>query len=74
MIGVGSVTTLGILSIANDANRSSWLGLAIAFYAGGILIVAGTPIFIAGAIHDHYQRRISIVSPKNNQIGLAYNF
>jgi len=35
-------------------------------------VLVGTPLLIAGSIHDH--RKFSLIAPKKNEIGIAYNF
>ena len=46
------------------------------FIAGGVVVLLGGLIAIDGAIGDHKRNkhRISIITPKNNGLGIAYNF
>ena len=40
---------------------------------GGVLIAGGIVLLIADAAH-HRNNRLSLIIPKNNEVGLAYNF
>ncbi len=43
--------------------------------SGIVLFVGGLGMTIGGAVHDHQrQNRWGLISPKMNEIGLAYNF
>ena len=43
------------------------------FVFGFAAILLGLPLLIGGAIHDHKKSRYSLVAPKNNEIGVAFN-
>ena len=47
------------------------------YFAGSVILLTGVGLFIGGTIYDHNYRKVKklrIILPKKNQIGLAYNF
>ena len=85
-MGVGAIATIaGIAIIDGRLNSPQPHGSDNAFSVGPLLTVAGgTLLFysggimaIVGGIHDRRMRRLgkwSLIAPRKNQIGLAYNF
>jgi len=47
------------------------------YFAGSVILLTGVGLFIGGTIYDHNYRKVKklrVILPKKNQIGLAYNF
>ncbi len=47
------------------------------YLAGSVILLTGVGLFIGGTIYDHNYRKVKklrVIVPKKNQIGLAYNF
>jgi hypothetical protein len=62
----------GLTENKAEISRGSTLG-----FVSGVLFYGGLGMLIGGVIHTHHVRHkdeISIIAPKFNQIGLAYNF
>jgi hypothetical protein len=83
-MGVGMVTFIVGVKMSDDYTRNlaphdpGGNDQGIVVYLAGILVFGiGSGLAIGGGIHDivkHYRQRVTLISPKRNQIGLAYNF
>ena len=83
--GVGLVVGItGAAFILGNFKTGEWASLyetnqtngdlgVVLFLVGGVCEIVGGTLALAGHAHDK-NYRISIVAPKNNQFGLAYNF
>jgi hypothetical protein len=58
--------TTGDKYVDNSSNDALMIGGVVMVLTGGVLLIIGSE-------HDH-NKKMGIVSPKNNEIGLAYNF
>jgi len=58
--------TTGDKYVDNSGNDALMIGGVAMVLTGGVLVIIGVE-------HDH-NKKLGVVSPKNNEIGLAYNF
>ena len=72
-IGGAVMAFAGLGSNSNNGGAYFVYGLLVAVVGDAVFWV-GTGVFIGGVIHDHRNRRISLIAPKSNEVGLAYNF
>jgi len=74
-VGCGAILFGGVAALYNSSNSTTDVrntDLAIMGVGFGIFAIGGGLIF-GGLYHDKYFKW-SLVAPKKNQIGLAYNF
>jgi hypothetical protein len=86
-MGIGATTAMVGLGIAaanysgglDDAHAGNSTNEAIGGYmiaAGGIIVLVSGLISLDGAIadHKHNRHRTTLITPRKNEIGMAYNF
>ena len=70
----GCVAVYGFFSyVATEGEGPNNNTLAVT-EIGAAMAVTGIGLIIAGSIHDRNRHRWSLVAPKKNEMGLAYNF
>jgi hypothetical protein len=81
LLAVGAVDELGAgQGPATGPNGNPALGQSgqAFLFAGGVTLIAGVGMLIGGGIHDMVgavrRRRMSVVVPRGNEVGLAYHF
>ena len=77
VMGLGLNVALEAINPGNThAAQDNQEGTSI-FVVGVIMLGAGAGMTIGGCIHDftnRHKQRFSVIAPKRNQLGLAYNF
>lgn len=81
LMGAGSLMFVGGIALAlsadNENNTTNNGHIGVAILVGGVMVfVAGTAMsIVGGSVYHHSKKhRYSIISPKKNQLGLAYDF
>jgi hypothetical protein len=84
MLGGAVIVIGGIIEVKNGTktdgpftfvNQSQInAGHAVEIFGGGLFIAGLTMIIINSANQHHQGGKVSIVAPKNNEMGFAYNF